>query len=83
VALPAVLGNWIDPQGGSIGYSSSMLQGTPPQGRFTLATIRFRALQAGFAEVDFASLASGQLQLTDGGANLLAKTSNLSLGIAP
>ena len=83
VALPAVLGNWIDPQGGSIGYSTSMLQGTPPQGRFTLATIRFRALQAGSTELDFAPLASGQLQLTDGGANLLSKTSNLSLVVAP
>ena len=83
VALPSVLGNWIDPQGGSIGYSSSMLQGTPPQGRFTLATIRFRTLQAGSTEIDFAPLASGQLQLTDGGSNLLAKTSNLSLVVAP
>jgi hypothetical protein len=83
VALPAVLGNWIDPQGGAIGYSTSMLQGTPPHGRFTLATIRFRVLQPGTTELDFAPLSSGQLQLTDGGENLLARTSNLSLTLAP
>lgn len=83
VALPALLGNWIDPQGGAIGYSTSMLQGTPPQGRFILATIRFRALQAGATELHFAPLSTGQLQLTNGGMNLLAHTSNLSVAITP
>jgi hypothetical protein len=83
VALPAVLGNWIDPQGGAIGYASSMLQGTPPQGRFTLATIRFRALQVGTTELQFAPLSTGQLQLTNGGENLLAHTSNASIAVAP
>jgi hypothetical protein len=83
VALPSVLGNWIDTQGGAIGYGASMLQGTPPQGRVPLATLRFRALQAGGTELHFAPLSGGHMQLTNGGVNLLAKTSSLAVLVNP
>lgn len=83
VALPSVLGNWIDPQSGAIGFAASMLQGTAPQGRVTLATVRFRTVQAGPTELHFGPLSLGQMQLTNGGTNLLARTSSLSLTVNP
>lgn len=83
VALPSVLGNWIDAQGGAVGFAASMLQGTPPSGHVKLATLRFRALQAGTTELHFGSLSLGQMQLTNGGTNLLAKTSSLTLNVTP
>jgi hypothetical protein len=83
VALPSVLGNWIDTRGGAVGFAASMLQGTPPQGRVALATLRFRTLQAGGTELHFAPLSLGQMQITNGGANLLAKASSLSLTVNP
>ncbi len=82
-ALPSVLGNWIDGQVGAIGYSASMLQGTAPDGRVPLATIRFRAVQTGSVELHFAPLSLGYMQLTNGGTNLLAQTSGLSLTLTP
>ncbi|MEO5952400.1 MAG: SpoIID/LytB domain-containing protein, partial [Chloroflexia bacterium] len=83
VALPSVLGNWIDTQGGAVGFAASMLQGAAPQGHIKLAIVRFRTLQAGTTELHFGSLSLGQMQLTNGGTNLLAKTSSLTVTVNP
>jgi hypothetical protein len=85
LALPAVMGNWTDRNGGAIGYSAGTLQGTTPQGEFTVATLRFRALPGGTGPVQLTlePAQSGLAQLTYGGRNLLANVGNLSLNIAP
>jgi hypothetical protein len=82
IALPSVYTNWIDPAG-AIGYSAGMLQGDAPQGDIVLATIRFRAVQAGSSLVDFATGPSPHVQLTYGGADLLARASGLALNVLP
>jgi hypothetical protein len=85
LALPAVMGNWIDRAGGALGYSAGTLQGNAPQGDFTVATLRFRALPSGTGPVQMSleSAQSGLVQLTYGGRNLLANVGNLDLNIAP
>jgi hypothetical protein len=81
-ALPSVYTNWIDPNG-SVGYSAGMLQGDAPQGSIVLATMRFRALQAGSTLLEFASGPSPYMQLTNGGVNLLASAAGLPLNVLP
>jgi hypothetical protein len=85
VALPAVMGNWIDTKGGLVGYSAGVLQGDTPQGRFVVATLRFRVLPGtnGNTRVSFAALPSPNMQVTNGGTNLLARAGNLDLVISP
>jgi hypothetical protein len=82
VALPSVYTNWVDPSG-SLGFSAGILQGDAPEGTFVLATVRFRALQAGTSNVEFAAGPSPYVQLTYGGANLLGSANGLALAIAP
>jgi hypothetical protein len=85
VLLPAVMGSWIDRIGGAVGFSSGILQGTPPQGEFTIATLRFQVLPGSGASTRlvFEPLASGHIQLTNGGVNLLAKADDLELALLP
>ncbi|MDQ3929455.1 MAG: hypothetical protein M3328_09950, partial [Chloroflexota bacterium] len=33
VALPSVMGNWLNANGGAAGFSAGMLQGEPPSGQ--------------------------------------------------
>ncbi|HET9492930.1 MAG TPA: SpoIID/LytB domain-containing protein [Chloroflexia bacterium] len=81
-SLPSVYTNWVNPQG-AIGYAAGTLQGDAPSGSFVLATVRFRALQAGSSLVDFATGPSPHVQLTYGGAGLLASVSGLALNVVP
>lgn len=84
--LPAVMGNWVDASGGAIGYSAGMLQGSTPSGRIVVASVRLRALPgvgSGPALISFAPLPSPYVQLTNGGENLLAKASDLTLTVVP
>lgn len=83
VALPAVFGNWMDLHSGAVGFSAGMLQGIPPQGSIVLAIVRFRTLQSGSTDLRFAPMPSGFMQITNGGANLLAKASDLTLSVTP
>ncbi len=85
-ALPAVMGNWVNVPGGNLGFSTGMLQGDPPSGAFVVATARFKVLATahpGPTTMLFASAPSPHMQLTNGGDNLLAKTSKLVLTITP
>ena len=85
VALPGVMGNWVDANGGFAGYSAGILQGDPPQGSLTLATIRFRVLPraSGVVRLGLVPTSSPNMQLTDGGTNLLATANGLSLNVKP
>jgi hypothetical protein len=85
LALPAVMGNWIDAEGGAIGYSAGILQGTPPQGEITIATLRFRVLGGSGAQAHLAldSAPSGLTQITNGGINLLADVRGLATDLVP
>ncbi len=84
-SLPAVMGNWVDSQGGAIGYSAGMLQGEPPQGRVVIAKLRFRVLSAagGQTQLNFAPAPSSQMQLTNGGVNLLAGSQGAIIRLQP
>ena len=79
LALPSVLTNWVDARGGAIGYTASIMQGTPPSGQVVLTTLNFRALQAGPALLQFAPLSTNYMELTNGGVNLLSASHDLSL----
>ncbi|MEO8284891.1 MAG: SpoIID/LytB domain-containing protein [Chloroflexota bacterium] len=83
LALPSVLGNWIDAQGGSIGYSAAMLQEASPSGAVVLTTVRFRVQQAGTVNLSFESVPSAHMQITNGGTNLLSKATGVTLQVAP
>jgi hypothetical protein len=86
LTLPSVMGNWIDSVGGAVGYSAGIVQGTLPQGRFTVAKIRLHASampSGGQTQISFAPIGSGHVQLTNGGTNLLAKTSDLTIKVMP
>jgi hypothetical protein len=86
VALPAVMGNWIDTAGGSVGYATGILQGQPPTGRIVLGSLRFRALPSvgtGPALFAFAPAPSPVMQLTNGGENLLARGNDLTISVVP
>jgi hypothetical protein len=85
MALPAVMGNWIDKAGGRIGYAAGILQGDAPQGRLLVAIVRFKVLSgaSGSTQVNFAPLPSPNMQLTNGGTNLLARSTGTALTIAP
>lgn len=85
LALPAVMGNWIDHAGGAIGYSAGIVQGQPPYGRVVLAKLRFRVLSGaiGPAVLQFRAAPSEQMQLTNGGVNLLASARGVELPVAP
>jgi hypothetical protein len=81
--LPSVLTNWVDANGGSIGYAADMLQGAPPFGQVVLTTLRFRALHEGSTTLQFAPLTSSYMQLSNGGTNLLASAHDLTLTVRP
>ena len=82
--LPSVTGDWIDPKGGAIGYSAGMVQGDPPSGRFTLATIMFKASEvAGQAAITFEQIPSPSMQVTNGGENLLSNAVSTGVLIKP
>ena len=85
LALPAVMGNWIDRKGGAVGYSAGVLQGSPPQGEFVVATLRFRVLAGGDGptRVTFAPTQSGHVQITNGGINLLGSVVDLTVNLVP
>jgi hypothetical protein len=85
VALPAVMGNWVDGKGGALGYSAGLLQGTPPQGTFTIAKLRFKVLSVAPdpVHITFYPMPSRYMQLTNGGVNLLARASGVVLVTLP
>ena len=60
-----------------------MLQGDAPQGSIVLATVRFRALQTGSTQINFATGPSPHVQLTYGGTDLLAAVTGLALNVVP
>jgi hypothetical protein len=62
------------------------VQGDPPTGVFTLATLRFRILpgaQRGVTVLDFLPLPSRYMQITNGGENLLSRATGASITIKP
>jgi hypothetical protein len=68
-----------------MGYAAGMVQGDPPAGKFLLASISFRALPGGAtgsALFWFEGGPSPILQLTNGGANLLARAADLTLTVS-
>jgi hypothetical protein len=82
--LPAVMGSWIDAKSGTVGYSSGMVQGDAPTGAFTVATLRFKVLpnaQTGPTAFSFMELPSRYMQITNGGENLLSKSTGASITI--
>lgn len=84
--LPAVMGDWIDTKSGTVGYSGGMVQGTPPNGRITVARARFRVLpgaSAGVTTFSFEAVGSSFMQITNGGENLLGLTLPGSITIDP
>ena len=84
--LPSVMGNWIDGKSGAIGYSTGILQGQPPAGHIVLGQIHFRALTSagtGPALFSFVPTPSPNMQVTNGGENLLATASDLTITVAP
>jgi hypothetical protein len=85
MTLPAVMGNWVDRSGGRIGYAAGILQGDAPQGRLLVATIKFRVLggAASSTQINFAPLPSPHMQITNGGTNLLARSTSLALTVTP
>ncbi|HEX9990273.1 MAG TPA: SpoIID/LytB domain-containing protein [Chloroflexia bacterium] len=84
VELPSVMGNWVDAQGGAIGYSAGVLQGEPPQGSIVVAKVRFRVVgnQATTTRITFDPAPSSYMQMTNGGVNLLAKANDLTVSIS-
>jgi hypothetical protein len=86
VALPSVMGNWLDGAGGAAGFSAGMLQGEPPSGQIVLAKLRFRvqsAPVAGKTTLSFHSPgASNLMQLTNGGLNLLGTVTDASVAVS-
>ncbi|MEO6457067.1 MAG: dockerin type I domain-containing protein, partial [Chloroflexia bacterium] len=84
LALPSVMGNWIDGKGGLIGFASSMVQGAPPRGEFTVATLRFRLIgDEPSTTVGFDKSAVGAVQLTNGGTDLLGQVIGLTITHQP
>lgn len=84
-ALPGVMGNWLDPKGGLAGYSAGMLQGETAQGRFVVATLRFRVVagNAGSTRLAFAPVSAVNMEIANGGVDLLARASDLELALTP
>ena len=86
VALPSVLGNWVDGNGGAAGFSAGMLQGEAPSGQVVLAKLRFRVVAAppgGTTALSFHSGPSSLMQLTNGGQNLLATVTGAQVSVTP
>lgn len=86
IALPSVMGNWLDARGGTIGYSAGMLQGAPPQGKVVVAKLRFKVLilpASAHTSLVFSPAPSGLMQITNGGVNLLGKAIDGVLTITP
>lgn len=86
IALPSVMGNWLNAAGGTIGYSAGMLQGTPPQGKVVVAKLRFKVLAvppSGRTALLLSPAPSGLMQITNGGVNLLGKATDGVLTVAP
>ncbi|MEA2573493.1 MAG: hypothetical protein QOH93_791 [Chloroflexia bacterium] len=85
LALPSVMGNWLDANGGAAGFSAGMLQGEPPSGQIVLAKLRFRVLSApagGNTSLSFHSGPSNLMQLTNGGLNLLATVTGAQVSVS-
>jgi hypothetical protein len=84
LTLPAVLGNWIDTTGGAIGYASGVLHGSTPSGSITVASVRLKVLAGtGPTRLAFDPGAGKQVLLTNGGQNLVGRTSDLTLSVTP
>ncbi len=86
VALPSIMGNWVDPKGGAAGFSAGMLQGEAPSGQVVLAKLRFRVVAApasGASALTFHSGPSNLMQLTNGGQNLLATVTGAQVSVSP
>lgn len=84
VALPSVMGNWLDSAGGAAGFSASMLQGDPPSGQIVLAKLRFHVISApagGSTALTFHAGAPNLMQLTNGGVNLLGTVNGATVYI--
>ena len=85
VALPSVMGNWLDANGGAAGFSAGMLQGDAPSGEVVLAKLRFRVVAAppaGSTALTFHSGPSGLMQLTYGGMNLLGTVTGAQISVS-
>lgn len=86
LALPAIMGNWIDAKGGAIGYAAGVLQGDLPQGRIIVARLYFRVIAAdpsGETQITFGPAPSPLTEITNGGVNLLSKATGASVTILP
>jgi hypothetical protein len=84
--LPAVMSNWVDAQGGALGYAAGILQGEPPMGTLLLAKARLRALPnvgTGPALITFDAVSSPHVQVTNGGENLLAAAHETVVTVNP
>jgi hypothetical protein len=67
-----------------VGYSAGFVQGTPPSGDFTVATLRFRVIGSGSTTtVGFDRGPAGAVQLTNGGTDLLGQVVGLTLNLQP
>jgi hypothetical protein len=85
LALPSVMGNWLDANGGAAGFSAGMLQGEPPSGQVVLAKLRFRVLSApgnGSTALGFRKNAPNLMQLTNGGINLLGTVNGATISVS-
>jgi hypothetical protein len=85
LALPSVMGNWLDSKGGAAGFSAGMLQGETPSGQVVLAKLRFRVLSApanGTTALSFRTNAPNLMQLTNGGLNLLGTVNGTMVGVS-
>lgn len=86
LALPSVMGNWLDRNGGAVGFSAGMLQGEAPAGEIVLARLRFQVVSrpvSGSTSLTFQTGATNLMQLTNGGLNLLAEAQDASVSITP
>jgi hypothetical protein len=85
LALPSVMGNWLDAAGGAAGFSAGVLQGEPPAGQVVLAKLRFRVLSSpatGTTALGFRSGAPHLVQLTNGGLNLLGNVDGATVSVS-
>ncbi|HVG01146.1 MAG TPA: SpoIID/LytB domain-containing protein [Chloroflexia bacterium] len=85
LALPSVMGNWLDANGGAAGFSAGMLQGETPSGQVVLAKVRFRVLSApanGTSALGFRTSAPNLMQLTNGGLNLLGTVNGATISVS-
>ena len=70
-ALPIVLGNAVDPVRGRVDFVASSVGSSPASGQFTIARVRFKALQLGQAEVRFSLSSWRSTEIISQGASVL------------